>query len=180
MSAFESCATTSETERIANMQNAEVETIPKYWPYGLRPRTSPKHEMFARQEHGPNTMASGLGWHEHVVGLVLGCFPNPPCPPGTTRNRPAQSGPWAGTRPSSPTGPLTYKATCFPPNSSLPSLPPSPSSSVSPPPPSFSILPLLVRHLLRRCRRHLLCRRCLFLLAFQATTTPPLPPCAWR
>jgi hypothetical protein len=33
------------------------------------PWASPKHEFLARHEHEPSTMISGLGWHEHNIGL---------------------------------------------------------------------------------------------------------------
>jgi hypothetical protein len=32
-------------------------------------RPSSKHEILARYEHGPSTMISGLGRHEHDYGL---------------------------------------------------------------------------------------------------------------
>jgi hypothetical protein len=45
----------------------EAESIDGHLARG--PWASPKHDFLARHEHGPNTIFSGLGWHEHDVGL---------------------------------------------------------------------------------------------------------------
>jgi hypothetical protein len=49
------------------------------------PWASPKHEILARHEHGPNMMSLGLGRHEHDDGLC--CATSTQCRPSPTRNR---------------------------------------------------------------------------------------------